>query len=158
MINLANSDITGIKLGNADIVKAYIGSDLVYQKEMWILQETGKVYGPGFSDSEKIIYLKERSHLIAVKQGQEFFVRVKSGDVRLGFSGYLNDDSKEDNSIIIIYKDNKITIKKGYFNFDTKTFKLSYIMKDNIECSYVPYLELSTRDEISSEYEYYILG
>lgn len=157
MIKFSNLGIKEIKNGNDSVIKAYIGSDLVYQKERWLFQEKGKVYGPGFSDSEKIIYLKERSHLIAVKQGQEFFVRVKSGDVRLGFSGYLNDDSKEDNSIIIIYKDNKITIKKGYFNFDTKTFKLDYIMKDNIECSYVPHLELSTKDGLGAEYEYYVL-
>lgn len=35
MINLANTNITGIKLGNDEIARVYLGSDLIYQNDIF---------------------------------------------------------------------------------------------------------------------------
>lgn len=155
MINLANSNITEIALGNNEIARAYIGSDLIYQKKNWVFQKKYKCYI--YSTYKNTLSIKEGSHLIVLKQGEILFVDVIGGREEIASGGISSDDPSGDNANVIIYKDHKLTVKRGNFNTNTKKFTPSYTVAKNIETNYILHLELYTKYESSSEYEYYTL-
>lgn len=155
MINLANSNITGIKLGNDEIARVYLGNDLIYQNKKWVFQKKDSI--SSYPGSKNQLFIKEGSHLIVLRQGKLLFVDVMYGSKEVASGGISSDDPSGDNANVIIFKDRKVTVKRGNFNTETKKFTPSYTVAENVEINYISYLLIYAQFKKNAEYEYYKL-
>lgn len=155
MINLANSKITKIALGNNEIARAYIGSDLIYQKKNWVFQKKDSI--SSYPGSKNYLHIKEGSHLIVLRRGSLIFVDVIYSSKEVASGGISSDNPLGTNANVIIFKDRKVTVKKGNFNTETKKFTPSYTVAENVETNNISYLLIYAQYQKSAEYEYYKL-
>lgn len=155
MIKIANDKINKIMLGNDEIARVYLGNDLIYQNKKWVFQkEDTWAYYIGYKN---LISFKEGSHLFVLKEGEMLNIDVISGGKMAAYGAIRSNDKFGSNANVIIYKDKKVTIKRGNFNTDTKTFTPEYTMSRDKDCIYIPHFEISGGIKSSAKYEYYIL-
>lgn len=155
MIKIANDMINKIMLGNNEIARVYLGNDLIYQNKKWVFQKKDSI--SSYPGSKNQLFIKEGSHLIVLRQGKLLFVDVMYGSKEVASGGISSDDPSGDNANVIIYKDHKLTVKRGNFNVDTKKFTPTYTVAENLENKYISKLEVYTKYGALREYEYYKL-
>lgn len=155
MINLANSDITGIKLGNDEIARVYLGNDLIYQNKKWVFKKKGTHYSWDYKYKETF-FIDEGSYLFVLTGGNMLFVDVIGGNKEIA-SGGIAEKFPGDNANVITVKNGTITLVRGSFNRETKTFKRSYTIAKNIPNKYDLTVEVYCDMKVNSYYEYYEL-